>query len=89
MSAPRSAGPEYTGRHRRAGGPGLAGLPGRGGRAGAYGQPMPVPDGAPELNGVRGAGMAGGGMAGAGAVIPGPRPGAGLRPGTGPWPDAG
>ena len=45
MNGPHSAGPEYTGKHRRDSGPG--GLPAWAGQAGGYGTSMPVSDGRP------------------------------------------
>jgi hypothetical protein len=73
MSAPRSVGPDYTGKHRRAGALGPAVRPGPGTRPRAYGLPLPGSGGTP----------------GADAAIPGSWPETGLRPGTGPWPGTG
>jgi hypothetical protein len=73
MSAPRSAGPDYTGKHRRAGSLGPAGRPGPGTGPRAYGLPVPGSGGTP----------------GADAAIPASWPETGLRPGTGPWPETG
>jgi len=73
MNGPRSVGPEYTGKHRRDGGPGMAApLPWRS-RPDSYGGLVP-PDGRP----VPGT-----------APMPGPRLESGFRPEMGPWTDAG
>ena len=80
MTGPRGAGQEYTGKHRRDGGPGMAApLPWRsrpdsyGSRPDSYGGLVP-PDGRP----VPGT-----------APMPGPRLESGFRPEMRPWTDAG
>jgi hypothetical protein len=73
MTGPRRSGPEYTGKHRRDGGPGMTGPLPWGSRADSYGRPVP-PDGRQ----VPGA-----------APMPGPRLESGFRPEPGPWADAG
>jgi len=73
MTGSRSVGQEYTGKHRRDGGPGMAGPLLGGSWADSHGGPVP-PDGRP----VPGT-----------APMPGPRPESGFRPEMGPWTDAG
>ena len=83
MNGPRSVGPEYTGKHRRDGGPAI--LPTWAGRAGGYGRSMPAPDDRP----VADSRPATDGRPGLVAVpVPGAAPAQGTWPETGQWPDA-
>jgi hypothetical protein len=83
MNGPRSAGPEYTGKHRRDSGPGVL-PPAWGGRTRSYARAesygrlavdsRPAPDSRPGP---------------AAAALPSRRTESGFRPVAGKWPDAG